>query len=158
MRAVHIEARLEKLGIKLQPPTPPKGNYVRGVRSGNLFYMSGHIPQNQTDGTMITGKVGGDVTPEEARDAARMIALSMVSSLKAELGDLDRVNQVVKLVGFVNCVHDFTEQVFVLNGASDAMIEVFEEKGVHARSAVGTNTLPLGISVEIEAIIEINDG
>eukprot|EP00612_Vaucheria_litorea_P002318 CAMPEP_0171453806 /NCGR_PEP_ID=MMETSP0945-20130129/1362_1 /TAXON_ID=109269 /ORGANISM="Vaucheria litorea, Strain CCMP2940" /LENGTH=111 /DNA_ID=CAMNT_0011978737 /DNA_START=231 /DNA_END=566 /DNA_ORIENTATION=+ len=109
------------------------------------------------DGTLAKGKVGMDVTPEEANKIARQIAINIITSLKTELGDLDKVKRIVKLVGFVNCVDGFGGQPGVINGASDLMCEVFGEKGVHARSAVGTNALPLNIPVEIEAIVEIEN-
>lgn len=118
--------------------------------------MSGHLPI-PTSGELIVGQVGKDVSTEEATAAARWCALNIFSTLAAELGDLDRVKKVHKLVGFVNCVDGFTAQPAVVNGASDVFFEVFQEKGMHARSAVGTNALPLNVPVEVEAIVEIED-
>ena len=125
-------------------------------RSGSTLYLSGHLPI-PTSGGLIVGKVGEAVTPEEAQAAARWCALNIVSTLKAELGDLDKVKKIHKLVGFVNCVDTFTAQPMVINGASDFFVELFGDKGVHARSAVGTNALPLNVPVEIEAIVEIEE-
>lgn len=113
------------------------------------------MPQPAGDKPLITGKVGRDLTTQEAHDAAKVVGLNIIASLKAYLGDLDRVKRVVKLVGFVNCVDDFKDQPMVINGCSNLLGEVFGEKGTHARSAVGTNALPLGVAVEIEAIVEI---
>ena len=117
---------------------------------------AGHLPQ-PAGGELITGKVGQDLDVDAAYDAARHCGLNILSTLKHELGDLDRVKRVVKLVGFVNCTDGFAQQPQVVNGCSDLMGEVFGEKGVHARSAVGTNALPLNVSVENEAIVEVED-
>ncbi|KAG5184499.1 putative translation initiation inhibitor [Tribonema minus] len=155
-RGVQIEARLAQRGIQLSDPVPPKGNYVPAVRSGNTLFLAGHIPL-MPDNNLAKGKVGKDVTPEQANAIARQVAINILSTLKVELGDLDRVTRIVKLVGFVNCTDDFTGQPGVINGASDLFVEVFGKKGVHARSAVGTNALPLGIPVEIEAVIEFSE-
>eukprot|EP00607_Mallomonas_marina_P006867 CAMPEP_0182428856 /NCGR_PEP_ID=MMETSP1167-20130531/24230_1 /TAXON_ID=2988 /ORGANISM="Mallomonas Sp, Strain CCMP3275" /LENGTH=122 /DNA_ID=CAMNT_0024612029 /DNA_START=211 /DNA_END=579 /DNA_ORIENTATION=- len=121
-----------------------------------MAYTSGHLPQ-PAGGKMIIGKVGDNVTPEEAKEAAKFVGLNLISTLKHNLGDLDKVKRIIKLVGFVNCTDDFTQQPVVVNGCSDLMVEVFGEKGRHARSAVGTNSLPLGVPVEIEAIVEVEE-
>jgi len=142
------------MGLKLPPVGVPKGNYVLTVPHGNLLFTSGHLPQ-PIDEPLIVGKVGQDLTAEEANAAAQWVGLNILSTLKAELGDLDRVKRVVKLVGFVNCVDGFAAQPTVVNGCSDLLAEVFGDKGMHARSAVGTNALPLNVPVEIEAIIEV---
>ena len=120
---------------------------------GNVAFLSGHLPY--ANGELITGKVGDTVTPEDANAAARAVGMGLVTTLKHNLGDLDRVKRIVKLVGFVNCTDGFTQQPSVINGCSDFMFEVFEDKGVHARSAVGSNALPLNVCVEVEAIVEI---
>ncbi len=112
------------------------------------------MPQPVGNKPLITGKVGKDLTTQQAHDAAAIVGLNIISTLKEHLGDLDRVKRVVKLVGFVNCVDGFTEQPAVVNGCSNLLGQVFGEKGTHARSAVGTNALPLGVAVEIEAIVE----
>merc|ERR1712048_224151 len=155
-RHVHTEARLEELGITLPSVTLPKGSYQLTQRSGNLVFTAGHLPVDAKGG-LITGKVGADLSPDEGKEAARRVGINLIATLKNELGDLDRVKQVVKVFGLVHCTDDFTQQPHVLNGFSDLMAEVFGERGVHARSAVGTNSLPLGIAVEIEAIVEVED-
>ncbi|RLN32726.1 hypothetical protein BBJ28_00001961 [Nothophytophthora sp. Chile5] len=155
-RSVHIERKLEELGYTLPAVATPKGNYRTAVRSGNTFYLAGHLPQ-PAGGDIITGKVGKDLTQEEGYDAAHYVALSLMATLKQEVGDLDKIKRVVKLVGFVNCVDGFTAQPAVINGASDTFGKVFGDKGIHARSAVGTNALPLNVAVEIEAIVEVEE-
>jgi enamine deaminase RidA (YjgF/YER057c/UK114 family) len=155
VRRVHTEKRIKELGYTLPSVAPPKGNYRTCVRSGNLIFTAGHLPQ-PASGTLILGKVGADLTPEEGYEAAHHVALSVCATLKEELGDLDRVKRIVKVVGFVHCVDGFTAQPSVINGFSDTMGKIFgEERGVHARSAVGTNALPLGIPVEVECIVEV---
>ncbi|MFB0520616.1 MAG: RidA family protein [Desulfatiglandales bacterium] len=150
------EMRLKETGLELPPAVRPVANYVNAVRAGNLVFLSGHGPVRE-DGNMITGKVGADVTLEEGYEAARRVALVLLASLKAEIGDLDKVRQVVKLLGMVNCRSDFVDQPKVINGASDLLVEVFGDKGRHARSAVGMNALPMDISVEIEMIVEVEE-
>ena len=151
---MHVEAKLKELGIELPPAVTPVANYVPTVRTGNLVFLSGHGPFKD-DGTLVTGKVGADLTDEEGYEAARLVAIGLLGSLKAEIGELDRVKRIVKLLGLVNCTAEFANQPKVINGASDFLVEVFGEKGKHARSAVGTNALPMNIAVEIEMIVEI---
>ena len=151
---MQVEARLKEMGIKLPAAVKPVANYVPAVRAGNLVFLSGHGPFNE-DGSLITGKVGSELTTEQGYAAARRIAIGLLGSLKAEIGDLERVKRVVKLLGLVNCTSDFTDQPKVVNGASDFLVEVFGARGKHARSAVGTNALPMNIAVEIEMIVEI---
>jgi len=151
---MRIEARLKDMGIELPPAVTPVANYVPAVRTGNLIFLSGHGPFKE-DGSLITGKVGADLTIEQGYETARRVAIGLLGSLKAVIGDLDRVNRFVKLLGFVNCTAEFADQPKVINGASDFFVEVFGEKGKHARSAVGTNALPLNIAVEIEMIVEV---
>ena len=156
VRAIHIEKKLEALKLKMPAPAVPKGNFVNYVLlNENTVFLSGHLPQ-PADGAMLVGKVGKDYSTEEAYEAAKLCGLNLCATLKHNLGDLDRVKRIVKLTGFVNCIDGFGQQPAVINGCSDLMVEVFGPiKGAHARSAVGTNALPLGVPVEIEAIIEI---
>jgi enamine deaminase RidA (YjgF/YER057c/UK114 family) len=149
-----IENRLKELGFELPSTRTPVANYVPAVRCGNLVFLSGQGPF-RSDGTLITGKVGADLTLEEGYRAARQVALGLLSALKAEIGSLDKVQRVVKLLGMVNCTPDFPDQPKVINGASDLLVEVFGDKGRHARSAVGMNALPMNIAVEIEMIVEV---
>ena len=151
-----IEKKLSALGIELMAPSKPIANYVKAVRVGNLLFLSGHGP-SKPDGTSITGKVGKDLTLEQGYDAAKQAGISILSTLKAELGDLSKVKRVVKVLGMVNCTDDFQDQPKVINGFSDLMVAVFGDKGKHARSAVGMNSLPAGITVEIEVVVEIQE-
>jgi enamine deaminase RidA (YjgF/YER057c/UK114 family) len=153
---MHIEAKLQELGMGLPAAVTPVANYVPAVRTGKLVFLSGHGPFRE-DGGLITGKVGSDLTLEQGYEAARRVAVGLLGSLKAEIADLDRVKRVVKLLGFVNCTADFVDQPKVINGASDLFVEVFGDRGRHARSAVGSNALPLNIAVEIEMIVEVED-
>ena len=150
------EARLDELGIELPSPQAPAANYVPAVRTGNLLYLAGVGPARRDDGSSPIGKVGAELTLEEGYEAARLVCLNIISRLKAELGDLDRVVRVVKILGMVNATEDFGEHPAVINGCSDLLVEVFGERGKHARSAVGMQSLPFGIPVEIEAIVEIS--
>lgn len=150
------EKKLKELGLQLPAAQKPIANYVKAVRTGNLVYLAGHGPSNP-DGTDITGKVGKDLTIQQGYDAARSTGLNLLASLKAEIGDLNKVKRIVKVLGMVNCTEDFTEQPKVMNGFSDLMVGVFGEKGKHARSAVGMYVLPKNISVEIEMIVEVEN-
>jgi enamine deaminase RidA (YjgF/YER057c/UK114 family) len=150
-----IDARLAELGYVLPVAAKPAANYVMCRRVGNLVYTAGHLPQPAAGG-LVTGKVGSELTTEEAYDAARVVGLNILATLKHELdGDLDRVKQFVKVMAFVNCVDGFSNQPKVVNGCSDMLGAVFGDKGRHARSAVGTNSLPLNVPVEIECIVEV---
>ena len=151
-----VEARLMAMGLKLPKSTAAMGNYLTAVRTGNLVFLSGHGPLRE-DGTPITGKVGADLTIEEGYEAARRVGILLLSSLKSEIGDLDKVRRVVKVLGMVNCRPEFVDQGKVVNGASDLFVEVFGERGRHARSSVGMNALPLNIAVEIEMIVEVDE-
>ena len=151
---MRIEARLAELGITLPPVGPPAGNYVHAAQSGNMLYLAGKGPRNE-DGSMPKGKVGADVSAEEAYKHARTVGLTLIAVLKETLGDLDRVKRIVKVLGMVNAAPDFGDQPRVINGCSDLFVEVFGEAGKHARSAVGMGSLPSGITVEIEAIVEV---
>lgn len=150
------EQRLAELGIELPQMPAPIANYVRSVRTGNLVFLSGHGPL-KPEGGYVTGKVGKDLTVEEGYAAARLTAIALLSSLKGEIGDLGRVQRVVRVFGMVNTVPDFTDQSKVINGASDLLVEVFGERGKHVRAAVGMVSLPIGLAVEIEMVVEIAD-
>lgn len=148
------ERRLAEMGIQLPTPAAPAANYVPVVRSGNQLFVSGQLPMGP-NGLTCTGKVGGDVSIEDAREAARLCAINILAQAKATLGDLDKVARIVKLVGFVNSVPDFGDQPKVINGASDFLVEVLGDRGRHARSAVSAGALPFNAAVEVEAIIEV---
>lgn len=151
-----VDDRLRELGIELPEAPQPIANYVGAVRSGNLVFLSGRGPR-QAGQWDSRGKLGQDVTVEEGYQAARLTALNLIATLKAELADLDKVRRVVKLLGMVNSAPDFTEQPSVINGASDLLVEVFGERGRHARSAFGAAALPMNTSVEIELVVEVED-
>jgi enamine deaminase RidA (YjgF/YER057c/UK114 family) len=149
------EARLKDLGIELPTPPRPVATYAMAVRSGNLLFLSGHGPLR--DGRVVyQGKVGRDLSIEQGQEAARLTGLNLLASVRDALGSLDRVRQVVKVLGMVQCADDFTEHPKVINGFSDLMVEVFGDAGRHARSAVGMGSLPLGIPVEVEMVLEVS--
>ncbi|MGH2375155.1 MAG: RidA family protein [bacterium] len=149
-----IEAKLAELKLELPSAPAPVANYIRTVRVGNLLFVSGHGPQR--DGKMqFLGKVGKDLTVQDGYNAAQLVCLNCLASVKNELGDLDRVKRVVKLLGMVNCTADFGQQPEVINGASDLLVQLYGDSGRHARSAVGMGSLPRNISVEIEMILEV---
>ena len=151
-----VDGRLKELGIEIPTPAPPAANYIPFVRSGGLVFVSGQIPivAGKIEGV---GKVGKDLTTEQAKAIARICAINLIAQAKAACdGDLDRVARVVKLGGFVNCVDGYAEQPEVINGASDLMVAVFGDQGRHARFAVGTNSLPRGVAVEVEAVFEVS--
>jgi enamine deaminase RidA (YjgF/YER057c/UK114 family) len=150
-----IETRLADLGITLPVPAKPVANYVGWVKTGNLVFTAGQV--TLADGKFqYQGKVGGEISTEDANKAARLCAINILAQLREACGgDLDRVVRIVKLVGFVNAVPAFTDHPKVINGASDLMVEVFGDAGKHARSAVGAGSLPLNVAVEVEAVAEI---
>jgi enamine deaminase RidA (YjgF/YER057c/UK114 family) len=151
-----VDERLRDLGIELPTPRAPGGNYVPAVTAGDLVYLSGAGPA-RPDGSMVTGKVGdGGLTVDQARDAARLTGLQLLAVLQAELGDLGRVRQIVKLFGMVNCRPGFNQTPAVINGCSDLLVDVLGDRGRGARSAVGMAELPFDISVEIEAVVLID--
>lgn len=150
------EARLKQLSIELPKPPNPVANYVNGVRTGNLIFLAGKGPR-YADGTEMTGKLGQDVTIEQGYEGARLTAINQLAVLKDMLGDLKKVRRIVKVLGFVNSVPSFIEQPKVINGFSDLMVEVFGERGIHARAAIGVATLPRAQAVEIELIVEVSD-
>ncbi len=149
------EKRLKQLGIVLPVVSNPVATYVNAVQTGNLLYLSGKGPQ-PVDGRRPAGKLGREYTVEQGYAHARSTGLDLIAVLKSELGSLDRVVRIVKVLGMVNCMPEFTDPPKVINGASDLFVEVFGDKGRHARSAVGMNSLPMGIPVEIEMIIEVS--
>ncbi len=153
---VDIEQRLKELGIQLRTPTPPVANFVHAVSSGNLVFLAGHGPL-KPDGTWVTGKVGRDIDIESAKESARLTAINLLSSLKTEIGNLNKVKRIVKVLGMVNSDESFTDQPQVINGCSDLLVSIFGDRGRHARAAVGMVSLPFGIPVEIEMIIEVED-
>lgn len=151
------EQRLKELGIILPKAAVPIANYVPAVRTGDLLYLSGNGPAPGSDGHVRLGKLGRDMTTEEGYQSARLVGINIIARLKVELGNLQRVDRIVKVLSMVNSTADFTEQPAVINGCSDLMVEVFGEAGRHARSAVGMASLPMGIPVEIEMIVQVSD-
>jgi len=154
--AQDAETRIKEKGLVLPAAGKPVANYVNAVRVGNLLYLAGKGP-TKPDGSNITGKIGKDLTIEQGYDAARLTAINHLAVLKAELGSLNKVKRIVKVLGMVNCTEDFKDQPKVINGYSDLMVEIFGEKGKHARSAVGMYALPLNIAVEVEVIVEVEE-
>ncbi|MGV8855967.1 MAG: RidA family protein [Devosia sp.] len=149
------QARLIELGIVLPPAPKPIGLFTPSVRSGNLLFLSGLAPAD-ADGKPITGKVGADFTAEEAQGFARIVGLNLLAVMQAELGDLDRVARIVKVLGLVNATPEFTRHPFVIDGCSGLFAQVFAGMGPHARTSMGAGSLPNNIPVEIEAVIEVN--
>jgi enamine deaminase RidA (YjgF/YER057c/UK114 family) len=150
-----VESRLAELGITLPTAAAPAANYVPFVLSGTQLFLSGQLPFQ--DGKLIhLGHLGDKVTIDEGYQAARLCAINLIAQIKAAIGDLDRVRRIVRLGGFVASTATFGDQPKVVNGASDLMVDVFGDAGRHARSAVGVPSLPLGVSVEIDAVIELN--
>lgn len=151
-----MEQRLKELGLELPPPPPPAGNYVPGVISGNLLFMSGCGPR-RADGGYFKGKVGAELSLEQGYESARLVALNMLANIKSVLGSLDRVERVVKTLGMVNCTSEFGDTPKVINGFSDLFVELLGvERGRGARSAVGMMALPGQIPVEVEMVLEIS--
>jgi len=149
------EQQIARLGLRLPTAVPPVGNYVRAAQTGNLLFVSGHLPDS-AGAPDYTGKVGRDLTTAEGYQAARQATINLLGTVRQALGSLDRVTRVVKLFGVVNSTEDFTEQPQVINGASDLLQEVFGRAAVHARSAVGMPQLPRNNCVEVEAVIELD--
>jgi enamine deaminase RidA (YjgF/YER057c/UK114 family) len=157
--SIHCSPSLPSVSFTLHAfRNPPKGSYVLCTRSsdGKTLYTAGHLPQPAV-GDLVTGKIGDDLTVEQGTQAAEYAGLSLLATLKHELGDLDKIKRVVKVVGFVNCVDGFSQQPAVINGASDLFGKILGERGVHARSAVGTNALPLNVAVEVECVVEVEE-
>lgn len=151
-----VEERLTALGLELPPVSRPVANYVPAVRSGNLLFVAGQVPRD-TDGRLLAGRVGATMDVDAAYRAARSCALQALAVVRDELGDLGRVKRVVRVLGLVNAVADFTEQPAVVNGFSDLMVEVFGDAGRHARVAYGAGSLPGGVPVEVESLFEVAD-
>ena len=152
---MNIDARLKELGIVLPEPASPAGNYVPYVTAGNLVFISGQLPIGP-NGVECRGKAGTDVSIDDAQKAARLCGINILAQLRAALGgDLERVRRCVKLGGYVNSAPDFTDHPKVINGCSDLMVEVLGERGKHARIAVGSGSLPLDVTVEIDAVFEV---
>ncbi len=150
------EARLRELGITLPPVDPPVATYVKAVRSGNLVFLAGHGPCGDlTARPEYTGKVGRDRSIEDGQVAARATAVCLLASLKAEIGDLRKVRRIVKVLGMVNATESLQQHPAVINGCSNLLVEVFGERGRHARAAVGMASLPFNITVEIEMVVEV---
>ena len=151
-----IEQRFEELGVELPEPVGPLANYVTTVQTGNLVFTSGHGLVT-SEGKVYKSQLGTDATIEDGYASARQVAICLLSTLKHAFGDLERIKRIVKVAGFVNSAPDFTDQSAVVNGASDFFVEVFGDKGKHARSAVGMVQLPLGTPVIIEMVVEIEN-
>jgi enamine deaminase RidA (YjgF/YER057c/UK114 family) len=149
------EARLKELKIDLRPVSAPVANYVNAVRTGNLLFLSGKGPWSEEAGVRPRGKLGREYTVEQGYQHARSVGIDILAVLRAELGSLDRVKRVVKVLGMVNAEPHFEDHPKVINGCSDLFVQVFGERGKHARSAVGMGSLPMGIPVEIECIVEV---
>ena len=153
---MNFNDKIKELNITLPEAKPPVGSYVATKISGNLLYVSGQISISE-NGELIKGKVGKDLSTEDGYNAAKRCGLSIISQVKvACAGDLSKIKSCIKLTGFVNSTDDFTEQPKVINGASDLIASVFGKAGMHTRAAVSTNSLPLGVSVEVDAIFELN--
>ncbi len=150
------EQKVKDLGLALPPVPKPVGNYVGGVRTGNLLFMSGVGPR-LPDGSLIKGKLGATMSVDEGYQAARVVGLNMLSNIRGQLGSLDKVKRVVKVLGMVNATPDFEDPPRVINGFSDLFVEVFGDAGRGGRSAVGMATLPFQMAVEVEMVIEVSD-
>lgn len=150
-----VETRLKEMGIALKEPAKPIANYVPYVRTGNLLTVSGQICLDGDGKLVATGQLGAGVSIEDGQKAARACAISLINQVKAAIGDLDRIKQVVRLGGFINSAPGFTEGPKVMNGASDVMVAVFGDKGKHARSTVGVAALPANAAVEVEGTFEV---
>jgi enamine deaminase RidA (YjgF/YER057c/UK114 family) len=152
------EDRLKDLGIALPSPVTPVGNYVTSIQTGNLLFLSGHGYCGDQPTEVDIGRLGKNLTVEQGYQAARNTGICTLATIKKAIGDLSRLKRIVKVFGMVNATEDFKEHPKVINGFSDLMVEVFGEKGKHVRSAVGMASLPGGIAVEIEVIIEVEEG
>ena len=152
--ATGAEAKVTALGLTLPTLGTPQANYVHATRSGKLVFLAGKGP-TRADGSRVTGKLGADLTVEQGYEAARLVAVQQLAALKQELGSLDKVVRILKVHGMVNAAPNFTDHSKVINGFSDLMVEVFGERGKHARAAVGMVSLPGNIAVEIEVVVEV---
>ena len=151
-----VEERISELKIELPVTSKPVANYLHAVKTGNLVFMAGKGPRT-SEGTLVTGKIGIDLTVDQGYEAAKLVAIAQLSALKEQIGDLNKVEQIVKVLGMVNASAEFTDHPEVINGFSDVMVEVFGERGKHARAAVGMASLPRNIACEIEMIVQVKD-
>ena len=149
-----IEDKLTELGYQLPPPPEPIGNYLSATRSGNIMWMAG-VGSRRADGSRITGKLGAELSVDEGYEAARWCALNLLARMKVELGDLDKVTRILKVVGMVNSAPNFVEQARVVDGASDLFVDLYGDRGRHSRSAPGMGALPGGIAVIVDCVIEV---
>ena len=149
-----IEDKLQEMGLSLPPPPTPAANYIPVVISGNLAFLSGHVPRNP-DGSLVVGKLGADLSVEQGYDAARQVTLALLASLKDTIGDLDKVKRIARIFCMVNATPDFTQHPAVANGASDLLVALLGDEGKHARVAAGMASLPGGVPVEIEMTVEL---
>lgn len=148
------DARVKELGLELPEAQQPVANYVTAVQAGELLFLSGHGPV-RADGTPVLGKVGSDLDLAAGVEAARLTGLFLLATMRAELGSLDRVARIVKLLGMVNCAPGFNDTPTVVNGCSDLLVDVFGDAGRHARSAIGVAELPFDLAIEIEAVVQV---
>lgn len=149
-----IEDKLGEMGLSLPELSPPVANYLPAIATGNLVFMSGHVPRNP-DGSLIVGRVGDDMSVDEAYEIARHVTLSLLASLKQAIGNLDKVNRIVRVFCMVNSTAEFSQHPAVANGASDLLVSILGESGKHSRIAAGMGSLPGGVPVEIELIVEL---
>ena len=154
---MEIEKRLSEMKLELSPSSTPVGNFVTSVRTGNLLFVAGHVPSMPDGSPLNPGKLGREVTVDQGYQSARQAMLNCLSSIKESIGDLDKVKRVVKLLCMVNSAPEFGDQPRVANGASDLLVDLYRDRGRHARSAVGMCALPGGHCIEIEMIIEVED-
>ena len=152
-----IEAKLNEMGYQVPPPSPVAGNYLPVARSGNVMWLAG-VGSRRADGSSTMGKLGADLSVDQGYEAARNCALNLLARMKAELGDLDKVVRILKVVGMVNSAPDFGGQARVVDGASDLFVALYGDRGRHARSAPGMGALPGGSAVIVECVIEVADG
>ena len=151
------EERLAEMGLSLPPARTPIANFIPATREGNIVYLSGHGPVGRDGNIAVRGRLGADLKLEQGYEAAKLTALALLGSLKNEIGELDRVKRILKVLGMVRCTEDFGNMPGVINGASDLFVEIFGERGQHARSAVGLYELPFQMAVEIEMVVAIQD-
>ena len=151
-----VEGKLNEMGLSLPPAPSPMANYVPAVITGNLVFLSGHIPRN-VDGTVITGRLGSNFSVDQGKEVAQKVTLALLASLKQAVGDLDRISRVGRVSCMVNATDEFTDHPAVANGASDLLVSIFGDIGMHTRAATGMGSLPAGVPVEIDMIVEISD-
>lgn len=153
---MNAEARVAELGLEIPGPFRPAGTYVNAVRSGHLLFLAGHVP-HRPGGGIVLGRLGADLDIDQGKEAARLAALGVLATLREELGTLDRVARIVNLYGVVNSTPEFAGHTLVINAASDLLVDVFGGAGLHSRLAVGVASLPAGMALEIQVIVEIKD-